>query len=89
MTRCPSTSSTKTTLKNVLRDSGHHPRVHAVEVDGDKVILVYKTKGEYEGQQYRAGPKLMALRAALKWDRIEGISDSEIDLLPWEGDDDQ
>jgi hypothetical protein len=72
----------KTTLKNALRD--HRPpgmpRVYAVEVDGDEVILVHKT----EAFRYRAGPKLKALRVAMQRDRELGDEGAEIDLLAWE-----
>jgi hypothetical protein len=72
----------ETTLANALRD--HRPpgmpRVHKVEVDGDEVVLVHKK----EAFRYRAGPKLMALREAMRWDRAEEIPDGGIDLLAWE-----
>jgi hypothetical protein len=66
------------TLTNALR--GHRPRIYAVEVDGDEVILVHKT----EALRFRAGPKLKALRTALQRDRAEELPDGEVDLLAWE-----
>jgi hypothetical protein len=73
----------ETTLTNAMR--GHRPRVDAVEVDGDEVILLHKTRGEYEGVSYQAGPKLKALREAMRWDRAVPLPDGAgIDLLAWE-----
>jgi hypothetical protein len=66
------------TLTNALR--GHRPRVYAVEIDEDEVILLHKT----EALRFRAGPKLKALRDAMQRDRVEELPDGEVDLLPWE-----
>jgi hypothetical protein len=70
------------TLTNAL--SRHRPRVEAVEVDGDEVILVGKEDGELVGTRYRAGPNLKALREALRWCRENQLPDGSIDLLAWE-----
>ncbi len=67
----------ETTLKNAMKQ--HRPRIYAVEVDGDEVIIVHKT----EAFRYRAGPQLKALRAAMRWDRTDQwAADGVIDLLP-------
>jgi hypothetical protein len=71
----------ETTLTNALRDHHppHMPRVYKVDVDGDEVILVHRR----EALSYRAGPKLMALRDALRRDRLDDLPDMEVDLLAW------
>jgi hypothetical protein len=69
------------TIKIALLESDYRPRVLKVEVDGDEVTLVHSR----EARRYRAGPKTMALRPSLRWDRVEGMDDGvDCDLLAWD-----
>jgi hypothetical protein len=65
----------ETTLRNATER--RRPRVTAVKVAGDEIILVFKK----EALRYRAGPKLKALRWAMRWDRVDQMELGEMDLL--------
>jgi hypothetical protein len=68
------------TIKSVLQNNDYRPRILKVEVDGDEVILVHSK----EAVRYRAGPKTMALKALLRWDREIGDDGATLDLLAWD-----
>jgi hypothetical protein len=66
------------TITNTIKRAD--PRVRKIEIDGDAVLVFY---GDDEACRYRAGKGVLELREAMKWDKVDKLPDSGMELLPW------